>query len=62
MFFAACGAGILLSLAVRPTHQGIVLAWLGSLAAVAAVALGAEVLLTGAVFTQSLWSLPAWQR
>ncbi len=57
VFFATCGAGILLSLAVRPTYQGIVLAWLGSLAAVAAVALGAEVLLTGAVFTQSLWSL-----
>jgi hydrogenase-4 component B len=57
VFFAACGAGILLSLAVRPAHQGIVLAWLGSLAAVAAVAAGAEVLLTGEVFTRPLWSL-----
>jgi hydrogenase-4 component B len=57
MFFAACGAGILLSLALRPAHQGIVLAWLGSLAAVAAVAAAAEVLLTGKVFTQLLWSL-----
>ncbi|HVA40172.1 MAG TPA: proton-conducting transporter membrane subunit, partial [Candidatus Binataceae bacterium] len=49
--------GILLSLAVRPAHQGIVLACLGSLAAVAAVAAGAEVLLTGDVFIQPLWSL-----
>src|ERR1035438_9684700 len=57
VFFAACGAGILLSLAVRPAHQGIVLAWLGSLAAVAAVGAGAEVLLTGEVFTRPLWSL-----
>jgi hydrogenase-4 component B len=58
VFFAACGAGILLSLGVRPAHQGIVLAWLGSLAAVAAVAAGAEVLLTGEIFTRPLWSLP----
>jgi hydrogenase-4 component B len=58
VFFAACGTGILLSLAVRPAHQGVVLAWLGSLAAVAAVAVGARVLLTGEVFTQPLWSLP----
>ncbi len=57
VFFAACGAGILLSLAVRPTHQGVILAWFGSLAAAAAVAVGAEVLLSGDVFTQPLWSL-----
>jgi len=58
IFLGACGVGILLSLLVRPTHQGIVLAWLGSLAGAAAVAGGAEVLLTGGVFTQPLWSLP----
>ncbi len=58
VFFAACGAGILLSLAVRPARQGIVLAWLGCLAAVAAAAAGAEVLLSGDVFTRTLWSLP----
>jgi hydrogenase-4 component B len=57
VFFAACGTGILLSLGVRPAHQGIVLAWLGALAAVAAVAAGAEVLLTGVIFTRPLWSL-----
>jgi hydrogenase-4 component B len=57
-FFAACGTGILLSLAARPAHQGVVLAWLGAIAAAAAVAAGAQVLLTGEVFTQPLWSLP----
>jgi formate hydrogenlyase subunit 3/multisubunit Na+/H+ antiporter MnhD subunit len=57
-FFAACGAGILLSLVVRPGRQGLVLAGLGCLAAVVAVAAGIEGLLTGAVFTQPLWSLP----
>ncbi|HXQ22709.1 MAG TPA: hypothetical protein VN812_13615 [Candidatus Acidoferrales bacterium] len=58
VFFAACGAGIPLSLAVRPARQGFVLAGLGCLAAVAAVAAGIEGLLTGVVFTQPLWSLP----
>jgi hydrogenase-4 component B len=58
VFFAACGAGILLSLALRPAHQGSVLAWFGALAALAAVVAGAQVLLTGAVFTRLLWSLP----
>ena len=47
VFFAACGAGILLSLAVRPGRQAVVLAALGCLAAIAAVVAGAQVLLTG---------------
>ena len=58
VFFAACGAGILISLVVRPAHQGMVLVCLGCLSAVAAVAAGAQILLSGEVFTQSLWSLP----
>ena len=57
VFFATCGAGILLSLAVRPARQGFVLAWLGCLAAVAAAAAGTEDLLTGEVFIRPLWSL-----
>jgi len=57
VFFAACGAGILLSLAVRPARQGVVLAWFGCFAAIAAGVAGAEVLLTGKVFAQPLWSL-----
>jgi hydrogenase-4 component B len=58
VFFAACGAGILISPAVRPVHQGVVLACLGCISAVVAVAAGAHILLSGEVFTQSLWSLP----
>jgi hydrogenase-4 component B len=57
LFFAACGAGILIALAVRPARQWWVLWGFGSLAAVAAVAAGAEALLTGAVFARPLWSL-----
>ena len=57
-FFAACGAGILLSLALRPGRQALVLAALGCLAAIAVVVAGTQVLLTGAGFTQPLWSLP----
>jgi hydrogenase-4 component B len=58
VFFVACGAGILISLVVGAARRGIVLAWLGCISAVAAVAAGAEVLLTGEVFTRTLWSLP----
>jgi hydrogenase-4 component B len=57
VFFAACGAGILLSLTVRARHLPIVLTTLGCLAAIAAVVAGAQ-LLTGERFIQSLWSLP----
>ncbi len=57
-FFAACGAGILLCLALRPGRQALVLVALGCLAAIAAVVAGSRVLLTGEVFTQPLWSVP----
>ena len=57
-FLAACGAGILLSLRVHPGRQAVVLTALGCVAAIAAVVIGADVLLTGEVFTQPLWSLP----
>ncbi len=58
VFFAACGAGVLLSLTVRPGRLSVVLTALGCLAAIAAVVAGAHVLLTGERFIQSLWSLP----
>ncbi len=58
VFFAACGAGVVLSLAGRPARQGAVLSWLGCLAALAAAAAGAQALLSGDVFTRTLWSLP----
>ncbi len=58
VFFAACGTGIVLSIAVHPAHQGTVLAWLGSIAALAAAAAGAAALLSGAGLTLALWPLP----
>jgi hydrogenase-4 component B len=57
-FFSACGAGILLSVALRQGRQALVLTALGCVAAIAAVVAGAHVLLTGEVFTQPLWSVP----
>ena len=58
VFFALCGAGILLSLAMPATRQGKVLAWLGCLGATALVLAGANVLLAGATLRHPLWSLP----
>jgi hydrogenase-4 component B len=58
VFFAACGAGALLSLAVRAPRQGAVLAWLGGAAAIAAAAAGAAALLFGDGFTRTLWPVP----
>jgi len=58
LVFAACGAGILLSLAVRTARQGTVLAWFGCLAAAAAAAAGAAALFDGGGFTLALWTLP----
>ena len=58
VFFALCGAGILLSLVLPATRQGVILAWIGSLASVVLVLAGATELLTSTAFHQSLWSLP----
>jgi len=58
LLFAACGVGIVLSLAVRPARQGNVLAWLGCVAAAATAAAGGVALLTGSGFAQALWSVP----
>jgi hydrogenase-4 component B len=57
-FLAVCGAGIALSLLVRPGRQGIVLAWLGCAAALTAAAAGAVALVSGGAFSVTLWSLP----
>ena len=57
-YFATCGLGILLSLALPPARQAGVLGWLGGLAALAAMAAGAAALLAGHGFTQTLWSVP----
>ena len=58
-FFAACGAGIVLALALPRARQGTALAWSGCLAAIAATAVGAgALLLPGDPFTLMLWSFP----
>ena len=59
LFFALCGAGMLLSLAGPASRQGNVMAWLGCLAALVLVLAGANALLAGKTFSQPLWSLPA---
>ena len=58
LFFALCGAGILLSLTLPASRQGNVLAWLGCLAATVVALAGANALLAGKTFSQPLWSLP----
>jgi hydrogenase-4 component B len=58
IFFALCGIGILLSLAVPVSRQGNVLAWLGCLAAGALVLAGANALCAGETFSRTLWPLP----
>ena len=58
VFFALCGAGIVLSLAAPPARQGNVLTWLGCLASIALVLAGAGALLAGKTFSQPLWTLP----
>ena len=58
VFFVACGVGIVLSLVSRPALQGIVLAWLGSVAALAIAGAAAEVLITGQGISRPLWAVP----
>jgi len=58
VFFALCGAGILLSLVLSAPRQGLLLAWIGCLASLVLVVVGAKALFTGELFHQLLWSLP----
>jgi hydrogenase-4 component B len=58
VFFALCGAGILLSLGTPASRQGNVMALLGCLASTALIVAGAYGLLADDTFSQPLWSLP----
>jgi hydrogenase-4 component B len=58
VFFALCGAGILLSLGTPASRQGNVMALLGCLATTALIFAGAHGLLADDTFSQPLWSLP----
>lgn len=62
MFFALCGAGILLSLLLRIGWQGRVLAWVGSFSAIALVLAGANLFVQGDTFFRPLWRLPGLGR
>jgi hydrogenase-4 component B len=56
--FAACGAGVVLSLSLGPARQRLVLVGAGCLAATAAAAAGGSALLGSPTFTATLWSVP----
>ena len=58
VFFALCGLGVVLSVALHAAQQGRVLAWLGCLAALALLLAAGNALLADGIFTQRLWSLP----
>jgi hydrogenase-4 component B len=58
IFFALCGAGFLISLAAPAKSKGTVFAWFGCAAAIALILAGANALLAGKTFQQSLWPLP----
>jgi hydrogenase-4 component B len=57
IFFALCGAGVVLSLVLDERRQGGVIVWFGCLASVALVLVGANGLLGGQTFARPLWEL-----
>ncbi|MGB9475751.1 MAG: proton-conducting transporter membrane subunit [Candidatus Udaeobacter sp.] len=62
VFFALCGAGILLSLLSRTGRQGRLLVWVGSFSAITLVLAGANLFVRGDTFFQPLWLLPGLGR
>jgi len=59
LFFAVCGAGIVLGTLVPERRVPVVLAWAGSLAAILALWASGAVLASGDEFHRSLWSIPS---
>ena len=57
-FFAACAAGVPLSLVLPAQREAGVVAWLGGLGGIALVAAGALALVAGDAFVLPLWALP----
>jgi hydrogenase-4 component B len=57
IFFALCGAGILVGIASSPTRQGYVLGWIGCLAAIFLILAGISALFFGNTIVQPLWTL-----
>lgn len=59
IFFALCGAGILLSLVFPTSQRGHLFAWLGCAAAIALLGAGTKALFANQMFAGALWSLPS---
>jgi hypothetical protein len=57
LVFALCGAGALAGIVVPERRDPALLAWAGSLAALAALWVSAEVLRSGRVFKGELWTI-----
>ncbi len=57
LVFALCGAGALVGVVVPERHNPTFLAWAGSLAALAALWVSADVLRSGRVFHDELWTI-----
>jgi len=57
LFFALCGAGALLGTIVPERRNPTLLAWVGSLAALVALWVSADVLRSGRVFQCELWTI-----
>jgi hydrogenase-4 component B len=59
LFVALCGAGIILVLFAPAKRSANIVAWVGSLAALIVVGLGADALLANAAFAATLWNIPS---
>jgi len=58
LFLATCGVGAILAAALPDRPNLVVLAWMGSIASVIALAMSGSVLLFGDTLHTSLWQLP----
>ena len=58
-FVALCGLGVALGLALPPRHGPRVVAWVGGVAALTLVALGADALFAPTSVTMVLWHIPS---
>jgi hydrogenase-4 component B len=59
LFMALCAAGAVLVLTLPPRHSPRVTAWIGALAALALIALGATALFAGSTSVAPLWTIPS---
>ncbi len=60
LFFALCGVGVLLAILLPARRDPPMLAWIGSLAALAALWASGSVLWSGRAFHAELWTVPSF--